>query len=210
GHGGGGMYVGRRLALSERSWFIHNTAALGGGLAISNTSGTAEMKVVNSLFARNQAAEQGAAVYLQSPRPLHLIHTTIADIGLNPQAAVYAVSSTVQMTNSIVASHTVGLVNVGGQITATATVYFGNGAAHEGEISEREAVVGNPRFQEPAVDDYRLGVGSVAIDNALEVGVTADILGLARPVNTLPDRGAYEGPFVYTLRIPIVFGREES
>ena len=154
--------------------------------------------MVNNLFSRNVATVNGAAIYLHTPRPLNVIHTTIADVVLNGGEAVYVISSTLVMTNSIVANHAVGIVNVSGAVTSDANVYFGNTANESGAVVSSGIVIGDPMFVNPAADDYRLVLGSAALDNGLPLGVAADILGVARPVNGVPDRGAYEGPHTPT------------
>ena len=56
-------------------------------------------------------------------------------------------------------------------------------------------VEGDPLFTDAGAEDFTIGTGSSAIDVGLDLsgsGVTEDLLGVARPVNTIFDIGAYE------------------
>lgn len=60
-------------------------------------------------------------------------------------------------------------------------------------------IEGDPKFVDPVYTltdsltaDFRLQAGSPAIDAALDMGLTADLEGTARPQGSAPDIGAYE------------------
>ena len=52
--------------------------------------------------------------------------------------------------------------------------------------------VADPLFVAPATGDYHLQAGSPAVDAGVDVGLTYDRDGNARPAGTAPDVGPYE------------------
>ncbi len=53
----------------------------------------------------------------------------------------------------------------------------------------------DPGFLNPSVGDFRLMAGSLALDNASGVFPATDIAGVARPIGSGADMGAYEGEY---------------
>jgi hypothetical protein len=104
------------------------------------------------------------------------------------------------MTNTIVASHAVGIyVDSGCTVILEATLWGdgdwanttntdGSGDVKDGEI----IVVGDPGFLDPDNGDYHLGPASDAIDAGLDIGVPTDIDGDERPIGADVDIGADE------------------
>ncbi|MFN2270880.1 MAG: hypothetical protein ACK2US_08600, partial [Anaerolineae bacterium] len=110
------------------------------------------------------------------------------------------------MTNTIVASHTVGVyVDSGCTLILEATLW-GDGAwanvtnkDGSGDIKDGEIiVVGDPGFVDPDGlnsddwDDYHIGYASEAKDAGLDIGVATDIDGDTRPIGPEVDIGADE------------------
>ncbi|MEM7533721.1 MAG: clostripain-related cysteine peptidase [Chloroflexota bacterium] len=99
------------------------------------------------------------------------------------------------LTNTIVVSHT--YAGFGGtNIIADHTLFhnIGSTPCDSGAICTNN-ISGDPKFIDPTNGDYRLGSGSAAIDAGIDAGVADDIAGVARPVGSAPDIGAYEYTF---------------
>ena len=89
------------------------------------------------------------------------------------------------------------LDDAGSAVTATYTLFDGNGTDHGGVASSIE-------FAGPAllIADYHLGYGSTAVDQGVDLlWVTADIDGQPRPFGPAPDLGADEVPVYF---VPLV------
>ncbi|MGC9398424.1 MAG: right-handed parallel beta-helix repeat-containing protein [Anaerolineae bacterium] len=99
----------------------------------------------------------------------------------------------VALTNTIVASHTVGItVTAGSTATLYHTLFYANSSGDTGgpgTIVNSSPITG----QDPRLTaDYHLGCGSPAIDAGVDAGVTTDIDGDARPHDGGYDVGADE------------------
>ncbi|MFN8445322.1 MAG: choice-of-anchor Q domain-containing protein [Caldilineaceae bacterium] len=178
----------------SKSTFIHNQATrVGGGFYVDNGSA----QVMNSLFARNSAGRSGAAIYVDSAtKQVDLIHNTIASTSLITRSAVAVTGGTVTITNTIVTSHTVAISRTAGSVSENANLFFANGTNLAGTISSGGAsFVGNPAFVDPSHDNYHLTNASAAVNMAVEIGVSDDFDGEARPQQTLPDIGYDESPY---------------
>ena len=67
---------------------------------------------------------------------------------------------------------------------------YGTGAACPSSLTA--SISANPLFSSISTGDYRLQTGSPAIDKGTSTGITADMLGVARPRGAAYDIGAYE------------------
>jgi hypothetical protein len=79
-----------------------------------------------------------------------------------------------------------------GAATADFINYFGNGT-HEIGLNGSNVMTGDPLFLDASRHDYRLVIGSAALDNGTNANVTVDIMGLPRPTGTGFERGAHGG-----------------
>ncbi len=111
----------------------------------------------------------------------------------------------VDIINSIIASHTVGLTNAAGLVTSDYNVYFGNETDVVGDVTQSNIETLDPLFVDPAAGDYRLMISSSALDNGIDAGIYIDIVGATRPAGAGFDRGAYERPVIFRMMLPIVF-----
>jgi hypothetical protein len=149
--------------------------------------------LVNTFLAGNQAAAIGAGLALLGAGRVDIVHTTIAGTKLSPSQAIFANGGAVHITNTIVASHTIGLQGQGsGAATATHSLFFGNLTDLAGGATMANPVSGNPSFLDPDADDYHLALGSAAVDSAHNVGLGHDFETALRPIGPLPDIGADE------------------
>ncbi len=182
---GGGLF-GSTLALTDTQ-FINNTSAGNGG-AVHVGSG----RLVNALFVRNSAAGNGAALYLDGVGLTTILHNTIAGPTLSTGAAAIDVAGagTVGITNTVVASHSVGISRTAGTVYEDYNLFFDTPAVTAGGvISGGHSFSGNPAFADPALDNYHLGAGSAAIDKGVNAGVTLDIDVEPRPLDAGFDIG---------------------
>jgi predicted outer membrane repeat protein len=195
---GGGLEVSDTLILTGTQ-FIRNTAnGNGGGLyALGYYGGSG--RVVNALFARNSAGSNGAALYLFDPFSpggnADILHTTIASPTIGTRQAIYVGKGTVNITNTIIASHTTDIAVNSGAVVNLDYSLFTHNPVYSGTVNTGAHVyVGNPAFVNPGTDDYHLTSTSAAIDRGVDVGVYDDIEGQPRPMRFGFDIGAYELP----------------
>jgi predicted outer membrane repeat protein len=175
---GGAIYAVNGLNLNDTQ-ILGNTAGEGGGVYQAGGDG----RVVNSLFARNDTSgATGDALTLASSGSIQILQTTIASPTLANGSALYINAGTLTLANTIVASHTLGILQTGGSVSADYNLYFGDTINTQGGgISNSHAVLGNPSFFDPAQDDYHLGAGSAAVNAGKNDGVNLDFDGDARP-----------------------------
>jgi len=223
---GGGIYLKRTSdALLDGNIIIDNDACThpwcstcGGGVMLYEGSVT----MVNCVLADNKTySGQGIFVDGSYSYPGHaiLINNTIANSGAawgwGISVDMYA---TATVTNTIVASYTVGLYVVdygsnSGSATIAYNLWANNGAdtGGAGPINNAHPVYGDPRFVNPPGGDYHIQAGSAARDAGDPAGVPpappTDIDGDARPQGTHVDIGAdeYTIPvYDYHLFLPLV------
>jgi predicted outer membrane repeat protein len=160
--------------------------------------------VVNALFARNSARTHGSALYLGSTGLVQILHATLASPTLSSGAAIYVYTGTVGITNTIVASYTTGIQQMGGAVYEDYNLFFLPDALDKASaVGGAHDVAGDPLFVNPAGDNYHLAAGSPAIDTGANVGVATDLDGVTRPQGNGYDIGAYEYRR-FTVYLPIV------
>jgi predicted outer membrane repeat protein len=139
--------------------------------------------VVNALFARNTAARRGGAVYIDSSS-LGLAHNTLVGTSQPGSAAIDVQAGTLVLTNTLIASYTVGISRTAGFVIEDYSLFF-NTPTHTagGVVSGGHTFSGNPAFAGPAQDDYHLRAGSAAIDHGVNAGVAFDVDGDPRPLD---------------------------
>ena len=175
---------------------VSNTATVAGG-GISIVDGT--VTGTNDIIAGNVSPFEG--IYI-SDGVLTARHWTLVD---NGGYALTTDAGLVQLSNTIVASHTVaGFAGTG--ITADHTLFFNSGTPCTNGATCTDNLSGNPHFVSPATFDYHIGPDSDAIDAGIDMGVSRDID--SEPRRLPPDLGAdeYWAPNVtwHTLHLPLV------
>ncbi len=187
---GSGIFTsGSTLKISDTR-VISNSGYWGSGLVFIN-GGSGQ--IINSLFARNVPPNSyGASIY--SWGDLQIIHTTIADTNINPGAAIYFEVGSLYVTNTVIANHLVGIqrsqVNTG--VTEDYNLFYGNVTNTVGVTMGAHSLSGDPRFVDPAHDDYHVMIDSPAIDAGIDAGIYTDLDGNPRPQGEGFDIGAYE------------------
>jgi uncharacterized repeat protein (TIGR01451 family) len=189
--GGGGLYANSMPALTGTQ-FINNIATISGG-GLYKGSGTG--RIVNALFARNRAGS-GMAAFFNSPGIVDVIHTTVASPTLASGSAFYVFSGTVNITNTLISSYTVGIQRAGGTVNENFTLFSGVTTPTSGTVNNGgNSITGTAGFANPAADDYQLTSASLAVDAGTNAGVTTDAFGNARPQGTGFDIGFHESSF---------------
>lgn len=189
--GGGGLFVYNKLALTGTQ-FIGNVATVGGGMSLRCCTTS---RVANALFAANQAdSSRGLDIYVEDVA-LSLIHTTIASPTLASGSAVYGSNGgSVYLTNTLVASHTIG-IDASAITAADWNTLFDNVAMpYSGTVTSVGAITGTSGFVDPAANDYHLSPSSAAVDAGINAGVAVDFDGQARPQGGGSDVGYDELP----------------
>ena len=198
---GGGLFVYGTLTLNG-SRFLGNVAAGSGGGAYVTSGIVGHSGLTNNLFARN-AASTAAAFYLIDPTSgtgtADVINTTIASPTLSNGPAIYIGAGAVNITNTSIASYSIGISNAVGTVREDYNLFFGSTITSAGLIIHgAHSFVNDPRFVDPPADDYHLAAISAAIDRGVDAGVYADLDGNPRPQGAGYDIGAYESSFVTT------------
>jgi uncharacterized repeat protein (TIGR01451 family) len=188
---GGAVYAGSDLSL-DSAQLIANTGDSGGGAYLETGNGY----IVNALFARNTAVTTlGAAVHSVTTGTVRLVHDTLANPALVNNRAVYVVSSTLGITDSIVANFVQGIEGFGASVYEDYNLFYGNTSNIFGGVtSGGYSSAGDPAFANAAGDDYHLTSNSLAIDEAYDIGVSSDFEGQLRPQGSAPDIGFDESP----------------
>lgn len=177
---GGGLHATTGAIDLINMRFIRNTALRGGGAHFS----AVDARLVNTLFAGNEATSaQGSEFTINSLVDFAMINSTIASPAVTSGSAIYVITGTVGITNSIITSHTLGIEIEDGSVNQDFNLFFGNGTDVQGSFSGgANNVTGDPHFASPASDNYHLRAGSAAVDVGTNAGVTTDIDGEPRPL----------------------------
>ena len=184
---GGAVYAGSTVNMTD-TLCVNNSAASGG--ALFGPGGLGQVgRIVNNVFARNTEN------VLHIGRPgLEIVHTTIASPTVGAGAAIYVDSGGARITDTIVASYTVGIsCTAGTNVSEDYNLFFGNTTHRINLATGPHSLVGHPAFVDLRGDDYRLvATMSAAVDRGTDVGVTTDFDGTSRPQGPAFDIGAYE------------------
>ncbi len=194
---GGGSFFGDAANVVDTTFIgnIASSATHGGGGVYFNFPGARTF--INVLFAHNRATKHGAALYVQLANPLNLIHVTIVSQTMPTGAteAIYVFDGTVNLTNTLIATHTVGIERVGGTASENYTLFSGVSTPYSGTITAgANSITGTAAFFDTT--NYTLTDSSRAIDAGTNAGVMGDYFGNARPQGNGFDIGYAESPFM--------------
>jgi hypothetical protein len=193
---GGGAFFLDTVSMN-RVIFRGNSAGRGGGAQIR--SATEKVNIVNSLFAGNTAVTgMGNQLFvfedLYAGGTADILFSTFAAPALTAGSAIESNEGTVNLNNTIITSHTVGVQQVAPVVVNEAnTLFFGNTTDTDGTVNSGGGMVNaDPAFVDPSAGNYRLQLGSPAIDAAVDLGVSSDLDTAPRPIFAGFDIGAYE------------------
>jgi parallel beta-helix repeat protein len=221
----GNVFSGNTASYRGGGVFLYNSDAVLNGNSISGNSLTSssgdggglylqysDATFVNNIIVDNRARSEGSGVYSFASSP-HFVHTTVAHNYGGDGSGIYVTQSginyvTVYLTNTIVASQTVGIwVDPNNTAILEATLWGdgdwangsnwgGGGTVLAGSIN----VTGNPGFVDSSGGAYRIGSNSEGINQGVTTAVATDIDGKPRLGD--PDLGAAE--FVIHAYLPLV------
>ena len=195
--GGGGAYL-RNGARMTGLTFFDNSAPRGGALFFAGIT-TTPIEVINSRFGGNHATtNQGHVIYFfdEYPAQVDLLHNTLVNSAPTGGSALYLHMGSLNLTNTIVASHTVAILNSGGAVTEDYNLFYANDTDFSGAVSSGgHSLVGDPTFVDPTNDDYGLSATSKALDRGTDAGIDEDWAGDPRPQGNGFDIGADEAPY---------------
>ncbi len=196
---GGGAYGWGAVSGERVAWRDNRAAQCGGGLHLAGMPVGGRSRWVNSLWAGNAAA-QGAAVCAMhdgGDDGLALLHTTLVSPTQVSAEAVRVNAGAAYLTNTLIASHTMGVARLGGTAQVAHVLIAGASAPLSGTVTPAGPLFIGPA---PSVDsvDYAPAPVSLAIDGGMPQGVSADYFGQPRPQGSAPDIGYAESPI--TLR----------
>ena len=160
-------------------------------------TGEDELRLDNNVVSNNEAVYFGSGLYFEAAIAKLRNNTLVgnggpAGTGITAHRDYYGTKSIVEMTNTIVASHTLGVqVDTDCRADLDATLWYGNANNWVGDVTALNSRYGDPAL---ARDGYHLTPGSAAIDQGVPVAVATDIDGEQRPQGGAPDIGADEFP----------------
>lgn len=217
---GGGIYMFASDALLKGNTISGNSAStIGGGLDVASCSPTLSGNVLSGNSARkgggiylwysrsvltnnvimdNLASVdgEGSGLWIGGSEPL-LLQTTLARNTGGDGSGVMVTDAgstptTLVMTNTLVADHSIGIsVTAGSKVDMDGVLWFNTPVkvSHSGAtVNVQHQYQGDPAF---GADGYHLTAGSAAIDKGVPAGVLTDLDGQAR-FGSLPDLGADE------------------
>jgi M6 family metalloprotease-like protein/uncharacterized repeat protein (TIGR01451 family) len=198
---GGGLVVlfssGDRL---DGNTFSSNTSTDGGGVCMYS-AGYPAMKALltNNVIADNRVTSSGSGLLINGGNH-RLLHTTIVRNTGGSGVGAYVVGSAIGLTNTLVASQTIGVYAAAGAAVTLQTTLWGAGVwANQSDWAGAGTVTagavnphGDPAFMNSASGDYHIGWPSAAINAAVDAGVTTDIDRELRPHGDGYDIGADE------------------
>ena len=210
--GGGLLLLHSNDAMLNGNAVTSNTARHGGGLYLEESAAT----LANNVLAGNRADLAGSGLYIGGSSPL-LLHTTVARNSGGDGSGIYVTSgvsgseaytAVVAMVNTILVSHTVGIVVTAGNTATLEATLWGQGAwANRADSGGAGTVVtgtrnyrGDPDFVAPGAGNYHIGIVSAALDKGVNVGIRDDMDGEPRPQGSRYDIGADETGLALTKR----------
>lgn len=207
---GGGVIVGDCTVTMTGNLVYANSAGQGGGLWFN----ISDVTLINNIVVGNQATAGAAGIQVVGSA-VHMLHTTIARNNSSSGILVTnfgASTSTVDMTNTILVGHTIGIFVNSGHTAALEATLWGDGSwangtdwSGAGNIAIGTVNIwGDPAFYIPDAFDYHILPTSAAVNAGVNAGVKTDIDGQTRPRDTRYDIGADELNDYTFLRLPLV------
>lgn len=204
GGGGGARFENNTYVFN--TLFTNNTAFRGGGVYFAGASHAAQGNFVNVLFAANQATTTlGAGFFaanVDGNDRATLRHVTIASPTLTSGSAIFIADGVMYITNTLIASHTLGIDRQFGTVRENYTLFSDVTTPYSGAVTAGgNSLTGTAAFYDTVW--YTLTQGSAALDAGTNVGITSDFFGNPRPQGQGYDIGYAEAPyFAYYLITP--------
>jgi hypothetical protein len=196
--GGGAAFGDVDDAVVVNNIISNNESSKGGGLHLLAHE-SRNMVFINNAVIDNEGGK-GSGIYAEG-LSADFLHNTIArnwaDDGDSEGVYITTsfaeeLNSHVYFTNTIIFSHTVGvLAELDNTVDLNGVLWSANGSdtSGDGHFTVANALTGSPDF---SVDGYHLEGTSAGIDNGVSTVVNFDIDGQVRPIGPWPDLGVDE------------------
>lgn len=203
---GGGVYAKESNVVADRTTFLRNLGQRGSAVALEAFEDGYSARLVNSLIVGAASNTESPLFYAYRYGLVDILHATF--VGSTPAAGlgIHFERSAGSVRNSIAFTFATAIKQQEGAISEDFNLFHNVTSRTEGGVTEgTHSLTGDPLFVDPSTGNYRLGKGSAAIDAGVDVGVTHDLDGTARPQGNGVDIGAYE-PIVaseYKIHLPL-------
>jgi predicted outer membrane repeat protein len=180
---GGALAIGMNLEV-DRTRFVDNRAGASGGAVWAS----GPLVMTNSLLANNTAgSNSAAALLLGNPVAREISFATMTRGTATTNPAIVMEAGSLNLRDTIVSQHGVGVKLIGGSLAHDYNLYAGNGKNVEvvgGTATDggHNLTPANPGFVNPAAGDFHLLASSPAVDHGVHVGVRTDLDGDPRPM----------------------------
>jgi len=189
-----------------------STGAMGyGGSGLFMNGNT--VTLINSLVADNVDGSSRGQIEVLGGTAI-IEYGTVANVTRRAGAGVVTTGGAAVITNTIITDHSTGIKSISGHVVEDYNLFFDNAIDRDGysEVGPH-AVQADPKFVNPLAGNYHLLSTSPARDRAINLGVTFDIDGDARPQTAYGSSGYDLGydEFAATLGLPpVVCGLTET
>jgi parallel beta-helix repeat protein len=177
--GGGGLYFWNAQRATVASNKVYgNTAYSGGGIHLQ---GGSNITLFNNVLWENRSTGLGAGARVENAGAQFLHSTIVRSRGNGDGIAV--LGGTLEMSNTILAGNTIGVVAYTNCTATLAGTLWGDGAwANGSDWSGPGTIItgttnhwGDPDFVDAGAGDFHIGPASDAIDRGVSAGVRRDI-----------------------------------
>jgi parallel beta-helix repeat protein len=207
---GGGLYLYWASNTVLNGNYIQDNVANGSGGGFYISIGSPSL--TNNIVAKNRAGNYGAGGYIYSEYDqVSLIHTTLVGNTGGDGSAIHVgggwFGGSVVLTNTIIATHTVGIANEYTLVSLEATLWDNVETYIQGLVASTGAIsiTGQARF----VDDaYHIAANSDALDRGVDAGVGTDVDGDFRPSGDGFDIGADE--YLFPVSMALLPDRQQA
>ena len=182
---GGALFLDSITSFIGESQFFDNTSTQFAGVAFVNTG---DLLAVNNVFARNETEKQRGGVFAILSAEVSVVNCTMTENMAPQQGGVFFLNATeLRVLNCIIYDNE---INAFFPVSSNVSMRYSLIENNNGGTGNIDV---NPRFRNPAADDYSLLGISRALNAGDSIGAPeTDINGVARPQEGAVDMGAYE------------------